>query len=141
MTFEELLARDGVLVYRTKGVSMEPMLRQNRDLVTIRVPASPLKKYDVACYRRGTDHVLHRVVGVTEEGYLIRGDNTYRLERVPFDAVVGVLTDFQRKGRDHRVTEPLYGLYARLWNAVYPLRALYVRARRAAARFVRGRRG
>ncbi|MBQ7195753.1 MAG: hypothetical protein IJS07_09010 [Bacteroidales bacterium] len=45
--FEELLARDGYLVYKTHGVSMEPMLRQNRDLVTIRVPASHLKKYDV----------------------------------------------------------------------------------------------
>lgn len=27
-TFKEVLARDGVLVYRTRGVSMEPMLRQ-----------------------------------------------------------------------------------------------------------------
>lgn len=26
-TFREVLARDGVLVYRTRGVSMEPMLR------------------------------------------------------------------------------------------------------------------
>ena len=31
-TFEDLLGRDGVLVYKTRGVSMEPMLRQDRDL-------------------------------------------------------------------------------------------------------------
>ena len=31
LTMEELLARDGKLVYRTRGVSMEPMLRQDRD--------------------------------------------------------------------------------------------------------------
>ena len=36
MTFEDILARDGKLVYKTRGVSMEPMLRQNRDLVVIR---------------------------------------------------------------------------------------------------------
>ena len=42
MTFEELLQKDGRLVYRTRGVSMEPMLRQNRDLVVIEVPASRL---------------------------------------------------------------------------------------------------
>ena len=42
MTFEDLLARDGSLVYRTKGVSMEPMLRQDRDLVTIQVPETCL---------------------------------------------------------------------------------------------------
>ena len=51
-SFEEILARDGVLAYKTKGVSMEPMLRQNRDLVVIEAPSSKLQKYDVALYRR-----------------------------------------------------------------------------------------
>ena len=66
-TFEQLLAQDGRLVYKTKGTSMEPMLRQNRDLVIIEVPASRLKKYDVALYRRGESYVLHRVVDVKED--------------------------------------------------------------------------
>ena len=57
MTFEDILARDGKLVYKTRGVSMEPMLRQNRDLVVIRVPSSRLKKYDVALYKRGDNYV------------------------------------------------------------------------------------
>ena len=43
-TFKEVLARDGVLVYRTRGVSMEPMLRQGRDLVTIRA-AKPGERF------------------------------------------------------------------------------------------------
>ena len=93
-TFEQLLAQDGRLVYKTKGTSMEPMLRQNRDLVIIEVPASRLKKYDVALYRRGESYVLHRVVDVKEDCYLIRGDNTYTLENVPDRAVLGVLTGF-----------------------------------------------
>ena len=136
-TFEELLARDGVLVYKTHGVSMEPMLRQNRDLVTVRVPASRLKKYDVALYKRGETYVLHRVIGVEDDHYLIRGDNTYALEHVPDSAVIGVLTAFKRKGREHSVTEPGYRLYARLWHAVYPLRALFMRCRRLAVEAAR----
>jgi len=122
-----------MLVYRTRGVSMEPMLRQNRDLVVIRVPASRLKKYDVALYRRGDAHVLHRVVAVRDDHYLIRGDNTYALERVPDAAVIGVLTGFQRKGRQHDVTEPGYRLYARFWHAIYPLRRGLAALRRRAA--------
>ena len=137
-TFEDLLARDGYLVYKTRGVSMEPMLRQNRDLVTIRVPASRLKKYDVALYRRGEKYVLHRVIGVASDHYLIRGDNTYTVETVPDSAVIGVLTGFKRKGREHDVTEPGYRLYARLWHAVYPLRALRFRSRRLAVGVARG---
>ena len=44
LSFEKLLSRDGYLVYKTRGVSMEPMLRQNRDTVGIRIPLSRLKK-------------------------------------------------------------------------------------------------
>ena len=137
MTFENLLARDGYLVYKTRGVSMEPMLRQNRDLVVIRVPASRLRKYDVALYKRGKDYVLHRVIGVGEDHYLIRGDNTYALERVEDASVIGVLTGFQRRGREHSVTDPGYMAYVRLWDGLYPLRALWVRGRRLAGRAVR----
>ena len=131
-TFEDLLARDGKLVYKTRGVSMEPMLRQNRDLVVIQIPSSRLRKNDVALYKRGTDYVLHRVIGVADDHYLIRGDNTYAVETVPDDAVIGVLTGFQRKGKKHDVTDRGYRLYVRFWHAVYPIRYGYIRFRRFA---------
>lgn len=137
MTLEELLARDGKLVYRTKGVSMEPMLRQNRDLVILRVPASRLRRYDVALYKCGSDYVLHRVIRAEKDCYLIRGDNTYALERVEDAAVIGVLTGFQRRGREHSVTDPGYMAYVRLWDGLYPLRALWARGRRLAGRALR----
>ena len=133
----EILARDGVIVYRTKGTSMEPMLRQNRDLVTIRVPSSRLQKYDVALYRRGEDCILHRVIGFEDGGYRIRGDNTWRVEHVPEADVIGVLTEFTRKGKAHRVTDPGCRLYARVWTAVYPVRALVCRPRMVAGRLAR----
>ena len=119
MTFEKMLAEDGRLVYRTRGVSMEPMLRQNRDLVVIEVPASRLKKYDVALYKRGTSYVLHP------------------LETVPDSAVLGVLTAFQRKGKKYSVTDRGYRCYVRIWNAIYPLRALRARCRRLAVGIAR----
>ncbi len=128
--FEDLLQKDGKLVYKTKGTSMKPMLRQNRDLVIIEVPSSRLQKYDVALYRRGESYVLHRVIGVESDHYRIRGDNTYAVERVPFGNVIGVLTSFNRKGKTHAVTELGYRFYARFWNAIYPLRALLRRIRR-----------
>ena len=131
-TFEELLERDGRLVYRIKGVSMNPMLRQNSDLEIIEAPSSRLEKYDVALYRRGSDYVLHRVINVLEDRYLIRGDNTYAPETVYDSSVIGVLTSFQRKGRYHDVKEPAYRLYVYFWQFIYPLRYAFVRLRRAA---------
>ena len=136
-TIEELLSRDGKLVYRTRGVSMEPMLRQNRDLVILQAPVSRLQKNDVALYRRGRDYVLHRVISVLSDGYLIRGDNTYSMENVPEEAILGVLTGFQRKGKDHSINERGYRLYVAFWNAIYPLRHDYVRLRRVTSRIVK----
>lgn len=128
-TFEELLRRDGKLIYKTKGVSMLPMLRQNRDLVIIELPEGRLRPKDVALYRRGKDYVLHRVIRVEDGFYRIRGDNTYVLEKVQEKAVMGVLTGFVRKGKQYRVTDRSYLLYVHVWCAIYPLRRFYVRCR------------
>lgn len=126
-TFEDILARDGRLVYKTRGVSMEPMLRQNRDLVEIEAPAGRLKRFDVALYRRREQYVLHRVIHVKDGYYLIRGDNTYALEHVPDEDVIGVLKGFVRKGKRFGVDARGYRSYVCVWNALYPLRALWVR--------------
>ena len=76
-TLEEMLRRDGFLVYKTRGVSMRPLLKENRDLVTIRPFDGRLKKYDVPLYRRrGNRYTLHRIIAVRENDYVIRGDNT-----------------------------------------------------------------
>jgi Peptidase S24-like. len=125
--FEELLSHDGKLVYKTKGVSMQPMLQQNRDLVIIQAPVCRLKKYDVALYKRDDQYILHRVVKVMPDHYLIRGDNTYSLEYVPDSDVIGILMGFQRKGKQYSVIDTSYLLYVHIWQAIYPLRALSVR--------------
>ena len=116
---------------------MKPMLYVNRDLVIISVPQGRLQPYDVALYRRGSAYVLHRVIQVREKDYLIRGDNTYRLEVVPDSAVIGVLTGFKRKGKDYSVQDPAYRRYVRVWCAIYPARKVFVyliRKAKAAAR-------
>lgn len=135
--FEEILACDGILVYKTRGVSMEPMLRQNRDLVIIRTPVCRLKKYDVALYKRGNNYILHRVIGVRPDHYLIRGDNTYRVELVPDCDVIGVLKGFQRNGRQYSVTDRSYRIYVRFWQTIYPLRFIGAMLRQAVIRCAR----
>ena len=117
-TFEEVLARDGVLVYRTRGVSMEPMLREGRDVVTIRA-AKPGERFcvnDVVMYYRAGDrkYTLHRIVGVGPTGYTIIGDNCVAYERdIPFENVLGVLVSFVRDGKPGTVEDPEYLEYVR----------------------------
>ena len=137
-TFEEILKKDGKLVYKTKGVSMNPMLYQNRDLVVIVPKKGRLNPLDVALYRRGKSYVLHRVIEVNDDGtYLIRGDNTYSDEIVPDSAVLGVLTEFVRDGKQYKVTDEDYLRYVRARVKSYPMRRLYVLSKQRTKRAIK----
>lgn len=136
MKFEEVIERDGRLVYTNVGDSMLPFIRQDRDLVVIEKPRGRLKKYDVAFYKRdGGEYVLHRVIKVTDDGYVIRGDNRYLSEYGITDRhVIGVLTAIVRDGKERSVTAFGYRLRVRVRYLLYPLRAFIRRAKRRSKR-------
>ncbi len=125
VTFEEVLERDGRIVYKTKGVSMRPLLRENRDIVVIEKKGEErLSRFDVALYKRGEQYVLHRVINVREDGYDIRGDNTFSMEDIPEKNIIGVLREIKRNNKTIRMDEKSYNRYVRFWNTIYPLRAV-----------------
>lgn len=93
---EDILLREGAYATATQGASMYPMLRQGRDTVIIRPPEGRLRKYDVPLYRVGPKYVLHRVVRVLPDGYVIRGDNCLCNEHVRDAQIIGVLAGFYR---------------------------------------------
>lgn len=125
-TIEAELEKHGMYASNTRGVSMEPLFRTRRDMVIIEKPKEELKKYDVALYRdcRGK-YILHRVIKVKSDEYVIRGDNTYRKEHISKGRIIGVLTAFNRKGKRHSVTDRSYRIYSRVWNFIYPVRCVF----------------
>lgn len=123
---EEQLETTGFYVSTTVGVSMWPMLRNRRDRVIIqRVGDQPLSRFDLPLYRRADGkYVLHRIIGVKDGYYIIRGDNTYRKEKVPFEQVLGVMQEFYR-GEKHITAESRsYRAYVRFWHVLFPVRFL-----------------
>lgn len=119
---ESVLLSEGRYISTTKGVSMLPMIKTGRDVVIVEPKNGRLKKYDVALYRRGEAYVLHRVVEVTDDGYIIRGDNTYADEVVPEADVFGVLTEYYRGKKLIPVTDEKYQKYAEKRVKSYPQR-------------------
>ena len=129
MHIEEVLASQGVYISTTSGVSMYPMLRDRRDTIIIRPVSGRLKKYEVPLYRRGEDYVLHRIVKVTPEGYVICGDNCLKQEyQVTDREIIGVLRGFYRGDREVDMNGCGYRLYCRFWVAVYPVRYVVKRS-------------
>lgn len=125
LTLEESLAKNGFLTYRIRGVSMQPMLRQGRDLFTV-VPKGTerCKKYDVVLYRRPSDpYVLHRIIEVRPDSYVILGDNCIAKEYgIRDEDILGVLTSFQHNGHTVSVSDWRYRLYSRGWVFFQPVR-------------------
>lgn len=76
-TFEQELAKNGKLIYYNVGDSMLPLIRQGRDLLEIvPKPAGRLHRYDVPLYRRSSgQYVLHRILKVRPQDYVLCGDN------------------------------------------------------------------
>ena len=143
-SFEEILRRDGRLVYTSVGDSMRPFIRSGQDLLVIERPKGRLKKYDVPLYRRDSgQYVLHRVVKVREKDYVICGDNRWRRETGITDRhILGVLTAIVRNGETISVQDRAYRRKVRLWCEFFWLRAaiLWTKAlpRRAIRKVRRG---
>lgn len=131
-TYEEYLAENGKLTYTFSGVSMNPMLKQGRDLFTVKAKTSErCKKYDVVLYRRPPhQYVLHRIVEVREQDYVILGDNCIAKEYgITDDDILGVLTEFLRAGKKISVNNKWYQFYARFWYKIYPVRKFLKKAK------------
>ncbi len=117
-TIEEVISELGVYIVKPKGTSMYPMLRLNCESICV-VPAQlPLKKYDVALYKRESGaYVLHRVIDIRDDGYVFCGDNQTFTESGITDAmIVGVLDSwYTTDNKKHTVRDKGYLRYVRFW--------------------------
>lgn len=129
-TFEEELKEKGVLVYTNVGTSMRPLIRQGKDVMIIKRfdNCCKLKKMDVPLYKRENgQYVLHRIIKVTKDGYVIRGDNTYSNEYGVTDhQIIGVLTGVIRNGKEISVNSFGYKVYSYFWLYTYYIRKVVV---------------
>lgn len=127
---EDAFAQNGYWISTTVGVSMFPMLRNRRDTIVVVPYTGRLNRYDVPLYRRDGRYVLHRIVEVRPDSYVICGDNCAEKEYgITDDDVVGVLTEFYRGDRKIDMNGRRYRLYVRLWCALYPVRRVYKKVR------------
>lgn len=95
------------------------------------MPARPDVADSGSDFGGASDFGTARESGVT---YLIRGDNTFVLERVPADWVIGVLEECWRGNRHLNLSGWRYRAYCRIWNAIFPIRRLAHAMRGALAR-------
>lgn len=141
-TFEEELNKKGKLIYTNVGTSMMPLLRQKKDLMILEKKSEKrCKKYEVVLYKRDNgQYVLHRILKVRKDDYVIAGDNCYVKEYGITDKhVLAVLTGVIRDGKEISVTDKKYILYVHLWCDFYPIRAFILRSKSVCLKIIKKR--
>lgn len=123
LTFEDLLEKDGYIVFTNVGTSMMPLLRQQRDIIEIRPLSCRAQKYDVVLYKRNNMYILHRVIRALPHEYIIRGDNNIGSEYgITDNMILGVMTRIIRNGKSITPDNFWYKVYVHLWCDLYPVR-------------------
>ena len=109
---------------------MLPLLRQGKDLFFIEKKGSERCKVgDVVLYRRKRQYVLHRIIEVRPEDYVILGDNcTMKEYGIKDSDILAVMTSFIRNGKEHSVKEIAYKIYSFVWLKTTPIR-IFLRRR------------
>ena len=78
------------------------------------------------------------MVKVKDDGYVILGDNCIKWENdIKDDQIIGVLTSLVRKGKEVDFNSFGYRFYSRAWYLLYPVRVIFMSARRLAGKIKR----
>lgn len=145
---EDVVDKQGFYAGTTAGVSMYPMLRHRRDTIVVKPVDGRFKKYDVPVYKSNGKYIMHRVIKVLPDEYIIRGDNCTNKEHVTDDMIIGRLDEFYRNPKDVtsdklKNLKPVnmegwkYKLYSRLIVKSYPIRFLWKKVRHFLGRIKR----
>lgn len=135
----EQIENGGQVSFTPKGNSMLPLFRNNRDIVTLKKPDFPLKKYSVVFYQRENgQYVLHRLVGIKRATYIMRGDNQIRNEsNITKEQIIAIVSEFTRNGKSYRTADLSYRLYSVLWTNTVYIRWMYKVLRHIAGKIKR----
>lgn len=94
---EEKLLKDDFVISSINGNSMSPFLNEHNNRVVISKLNRDIHLYDVVLYKTNNKYVLHRVIGINDNEYVIRGDNRLLEEYIQKDKILGILIAYYSK--------------------------------------------
>lgn len=131
-SLREELNTNGSILVPLHGVSMLPLLRQDKDCaVIVKTDFRDLKPMDVVLYYDpGRDmYILHRLLWKENHTAKILGDNCTSIETVPEDRIRGRMSEFFHGEKEIKTTDSGYQLYVSLWAKPWKIRVVLLKCR------------
>ena len=118
LSIRQALEKYKKIIQAINGTSMLPMLEAGKDAVELVAVTRRLEKYDLVLFQRPNGQlVLHRIIAVKKKHYLICGDNSLAVEKVPEKWIVAVASGFFKDGTYVSCQDEAYCAYvADRWN-------------------------
>ncbi|MBR7082895.1 MAG: S24/S26 family peptidase, partial [Clostridia bacterium] len=99
-SIKKLLDSEESVIYPFKGISMLPLLDEDRDLVRLVKLTGEPQKFDVALFERENGSlVLHRIIEVGKKYCVFCGDNQNTPERVKRSQILAKAVGFFKNGK------------------------------------------
>ena len=107
---KEKLSSGARVTIQPRGTSMLPLIHQGRDEVVLKKPEGRLKKFDIIFYKRASGQfVLHRIIKVRKNDYILCGDNQTEYEyNITDDMILAVVEKLIIDGKTVSVTDCEY---------------------------------
>lgn len=114
----EVLKNKGSLVFVPGGNSMWPFIKNKKSSVVISVPKQEPVKWDVIFFqRKNGEYVLHRIIEVCSNGYIVAGDSQNYSEFVDKQNVLGILEGYYVNKKYISVNNAKYKKRVKRWYA------------------------
>ena len=120
----KMLNEGHTVTLRLKGFSMRPFLEDNRDKALLKKVNAPKVGDPVLAEISPGHFVLHRIIAMSQDEVVLRGDGNLNTETCRKQDIVGAVAGFYRKGRNtlDRTDGRKWRLYSFLWTHLYPIR-------------------
>ena len=111
------------VTFKVKGHSMWPFFKDSITDVTLKT--STYRKWDVVLAKYQNQFVLHRIIKVYDDGFILRGDGSVRKEFVLIENVYGKVVFYKTK-KQIIESSKFNRLKVKLW-VLNPFRRLLLR--------------
>lgn len=111
------------VTFKVKGQSMRPFFKDSITDVTLK--KSTYRKWDVVLAKYQNQFVLHRIIKVYDDGFILRGDGAVRKEFVLIENVYGKVVFYKTK-KQIIESSKFNRLKVKLW-VLNPFRRLLLR--------------
>lgn len=125
--YEDILNSKGYLITTANGTSMLPLIRPKKDSIFIKKDIP--KKYDVVLYKRDDGkYILHRILDIINNEYVICGDNQFVKEYgINNKNILGVMEGFYRDNKYVNINSLRYKIYVYVWCKSLKIRRFIMR--------------